>query len=72
MCCTQLANQYGPLLFLIYINDLEHESISAGSVINLFANDSLFYRVIISSLDYIKLQSDINTFLCWVDNNDLT
>ena len=43
MCYTQLANQYGPLLFLIYINNLEHESISAGSVINLFTNDSLFY-----------------------------
>ena len=62
----------GPLLFLVYINDAEHEPISAGSVINLFADDTLFYRVIISSLDYIKLQSDTDMFACWVDDNELT
>ena len=63
----------GPLLFLIYMNDVEYEPLSDGSVINLFANDTLFYRVIItmSSYDYVKLQRDINTFACWVDVNDL-
>ena len=52
-----------PLLFLVYINDLEHKPISAGSVINLFADDTLFYQVIISSLDYVKLQSDIDIYI---------
>ena len=39
---------------------------------NLFADDTLFHRIRISSLDYIKLQRDIDTFACWVDDNDLT
>ena len=62
----------GPLLFLIYINDAEHGALSDGSVINLFADDTLFYRVITSSLDYTKLQNDIDTFACWVNDNVLT
>ena len=33
----------GPLLFLIYINDAEHGALSDGSVINLLADDTLFY-----------------------------
>ena len=45
----------GPLFFLIYINNLEHEPISASSVVDLFAYDTLFYLVIISYLDYVKL-----------------
>ena len=39
---------------------------------NLFADDTLLYQIITSSLDYIKLQSDIDTFACWVDNNNLS
>ena len=62
----------GPLLFLIYINDAEHGALSDGCVINLFADDTLFYRVITSSLDYAKLQNDIDTFACWVNDNVLT
>ena len=61
-----------PLLFLVYINDVECELLSDGTIINLFADDTLFYRIIISSLHYIKLQRDIDTFACWVDDNDLT
>ena len=62
----------GPLLFLIYINDEEHEPLSTGSVMNLYANDTLLYRIITSSLDYVKLQSNLNIFACWVKNNSLT
>ena len=52
----------GPLLFLIYIE----------SVMNLYANDTLLYRVISSLNDYVELQNDINTFTKWVDKNRLT
>ena len=45
----------GPLLFLIYINDSTQEPISIESVMNLYADDTLFYRVISSSNDYAKL-----------------
>jgi hypothetical protein len=50
---TRIAMVLGSLLFLIYINDAEHEPLSDGGVINQFADDTLFYR---SSLDYDKLK----------------
>ena len=43
-----------------------------GSVVNLYADDTLLYRAISSPLDYVNLQSDINTFAYWVNKNDLT
>ena len=62
----------GPLLFLIYINNSTQEPISIESIMNLYADDTLFYRVISSSNDYVELQNDINTFTKWVDKNRLT
>ena len=49
----------GPLLFIIYINDVVQQ-VSDGSKINLFANDIALYRIIYSPSDYVKVQSDIN------------
>ena len=40
----------GPLLFLIYINDIT-QKLSPGTVIRLFADDSLLYRIIKSPED---------------------
>ena len=34
----------GPLLFLIYINDAEHEPLSVGSIMNLFADNTLLFE----------------------------
>ena len=51
----------GPLLFLIYINDSTQERISIESVMNLYDDDTLLYRVISSLNDYVELQNDINT-----------
>ena len=62
----------GPLLFLIYINDSTQEHISIESVMNLYADDTLLYRVISSLNDYVELQNDINTFTKRVDKNRLT
>ena len=39
---------------------------------NLYADDTLLYRVITLPDDYIKLQGDINTLARWVDDNNLT
>ena len=52
----------GPLLFLLYIND-----ITAGirSDIRLFADDCILYRTIHSSSDVDILQDDINKLLLW-------
>ena len=46
----------GPLLFLIYINDIESQITSS---INLFADDSALYRPIYSESDSLSLQEDI-------------
>ena len=36
----------GPLLFLIYINDVANLAFSSGTFLNLFADDMLLYRYI--------------------------
>ena len=62
----------GPLLFLIYINDSVLQPLSIGSAMNLYADDTLLYRVITSPDDYVKLQLDITAIASWVDQNNLT
>ena len=61
----------GPLLFLIYINDIVAH-ISPSSKIALFADDIALYRSISSSNDYIILQSDITAISIWISENWLT
>lgn len=54
----------GPLLFLIYINDLP---ISISSSIKLFADDCVIYRNITSPSDHVILQSDLDNISSWCD-----
>jgi hypothetical protein len=58
-CCKVL----GPILFLIYINDLP-EYIK-HSCIRLFADDSMIYRQIKSQSDCLKLQEDLEAAIKW-------
>ena len=62
----------GPLLFLMYINDVADVQLNNGSFINLYADDMLLYRDIGCPEDYNMLQSDVNTIFTWVDRNNLT
>jgi hypothetical protein len=52
----------GPLLFLIYINDIGRD---IGSTIRLFADDCIVYRVVNNILDVSSLQNDLDKLVKW-------
>lgn len=54
----------GPLMFLLYINDIGND---IESNIRLFADDCLLYRVINCAQDAIDLQSDFQKLVNWAD-----
>ena len=54
----------GPLLFLLYINDLP-DYLQHGSNGNLFADDSILYRTVNSKEDAEKLQNDLHCLEKW-------
>ena len=62
----------GPLLFLIYINDLSEINLRDGAKITLYADDVLLFRVINSPEDFDRLQNDIDEVGNWSSINFLT
>ena len=54
----------GPLMFLLYINDITKD---INSPLRLFADDCLLYRVINSVEDINRLQEDLNKLSGWAD-----
>ena len=54
----------GPLMFLLYINDITKD---INSPLRLFADDCLLYRVINSVEDINRLQEDLNKLSEWTD-----
>ena len=52
----------GPLLFLLYINDIGDK---VSSEIRLFADDCIVYRPIKNEVDSIELQKDIKLLSDW-------
>ena len=61
----------GPLLFIIYVNDLASIQLSQGSEIILYADDLLLFRPISTITDYTALQNDIFALEQWTTNNSL-
>lgn len=59
----------GPLLFLIYINDLP---CNISSSIRLFADDCVVYRTINSEEDHVHLQKDLDLINQWCDRWQMT
>ena len=49
----------GPLLFVMYINDVT-TTISQSSMINMFADDIAYYRIIQSRSDYTIVRKDVD------------
>ena len=54
----------GPLLFLLYINDLPD---NISSSVKLFADDCVMYNTIKGQSDSLQLQSDLDTLSKWQD-----
>ena len=55
----------GPLLFLVYINDIP-EQVECN--ISLFADDTKIYTAVKSIADSQKLQTDLNSLAMWTDD----
>ena len=52
----------GPLIFLIYINDI---GLNIKSCIRLFADDTLLYATVSSKDDAHTLQQDLDSLVAW-------
>jgi len=52
----------GPVLFLLFINDLPEE---VSSKVRLFADDCILYREVTTTGDSEKLQEDLDNLLAW-------
>ena len=55
----------GPLLLLLYINDICDAGISNGSKLVLYVDDILLYPAVDSPDDYALLQYNVNTLGAW-------
>jgi len=54
----------GPVLFLIFINDLEA---AVSSTVLKFADDTKLFRPVVTMADHDQLQSDLDTICHWAD-----
>ena len=62
----------GPLLFLIYVNDLASLTVSERSQLVLYADDLVLYKPISTSHDYCDVRNDMATIEAWSLRNSLT
>jgi Reverse transcriptase (RNA-dependent DNA polymerase) len=63
------GSNLGPLLFLIFINDI-HTVISNSNLL-LYADDLKVYRDIRTTADFTALQNDLNSLWEWASDNHL-
>lgn len=60
----------GPLLFLIYVNDIVN-TVLPGTQIRLFADDCVLFRQITCSNDQQNLNLSLNNILNWCNDNGM-
>ena len=58
----------GPLLFILFINDLSTQLKSPKS---FYADDLKFYRIITTPVDCCALQADVDTLMSWCTANGM-
>ena len=61
----------GPVLFLLYVNDMPDHDIVQNANVVVFADDSKCYRTVKSLLDVVALQEDLNALSQWSVANEL-
>ena len=59
----------GPVLFLVYMNDLANGSLSENCFTSLYPDEPLMYKIISDPGDYTSLQSDINSVADWINEH---
>ena len=64
ICDVPLGSILGPVMFLIYVNDIPDIITSAAK---LFADDTKIYSQINNVKDFIALQIDLTTLDLWAD-----
>ena len=62
----------GPLLFIIYVNDICKLVLSPGAKLLLFADDMLLYKPLAEPSDSTRFQADVNLVGDWVSDNYLS
>ena len=62
----------GPLLFLVFINDLFSVPLSEGSTIMVYADDILLFKPLSSPSDLSALQLDVDHIGTWISTNYLS
>ena len=60
---------FGPLLFLIYVNDLCAITLSTGSKVTKYADDLVLHMVVDAETAFIGLQKDIDNIVQWSRSN---
>ena len=61
----------GPLLFNFYIDSISSVRLTAGTM-SLDADDVMLYRIIRSQVDFLALQTDVDSLCDSTDENCLT